>query len=176
MTTSTSRFTRSRWLILAAFTPLLITGPAANAQSSCQDECLATYEACSRDCLGGNFYGCEETCQNNLGICLQTCPSCPTTRTYTQTSILGSQLNFFQEGCFNTRWNNTIPRAFENYTVQYRQQTFRETTACNGSKSTVLIGDSTFSDICWKRPVFDRACRLGVPIGSFGSAVPVCPF
>lgn len=176
MTKSASRLFRPGWLFLTALMPFLVTGTVAHAQSSCQDQCLANYDSCSQNCLGGNFYGCDETCQNTLDSCLTVCPACPTTRTYTQLSILSTQLNPFQEGCFNTRSNNTLPKAFDHYTILTRKQTFQETTACNGTKSTVLIGDTTSSSNCWDRPFFDRACKLGATPGRFGSATPECPF
>jgi hypothetical protein len=176
MTKPASRFFRPGRLFLAALTLVLVTSPAAHAQSACEDQCLATYDACSQNCLWGNFYGCDETCQNNLDSCLSYCPPCPSTRTYTQTTILQAQVNVFLEGCFYTAPRNRFPKAFDNYSVQYRQRTFQETTACNGSQTTVQTGDITYVSSCWKRPLFDRDCRFGSTIGAYGSATPVCPF
>lgn len=125
----------------------LLSSPVA-AQNECQQSCGTQYDVCSASC--GGMYGCEESCQNQLDSCWAACPPCPTTRDYSTITVL-SRTYTNRNGCYQDHLYLTGGRRYYEYYTKERKNTYRETTQCDGSKSTQLLSSSTYNYYCWVR-------------------------
>lgn len=149
-----------------------------SAQSLCEDQCLESYYQCDLNCLnaGANVPGCSESCQNALDNCIASCPPCPTIRDYSTSTIVSTQL--IEAGrCLYSQSNSSngkTPLKFDRYGLKLRVRNYRETKACNGTISTVLLSDSLVNDSCWRLTSF--SCSPGSIPGSYSSSNPRCPF
>ena len=120
------------------------------ADPECENQCSENYWACSDAC--GPFGGaaCEQQCSDTVNQCLYNCTQCPSTRDYTTRTILSRQYTG-RNGCYQDHiYLNGGRRYYEHYT-QERRDNYRETTQCNGTKSTQLLSTNTLNYYCWVR-------------------------
>jgi hypothetical protein len=150
---------------------LLIVLSGANslwADQACEEQCNLDYWACSDNC--GAFGGalCEQQCVNAQNSCLQHCNQCPSTRDYTTRTILNNQATG-RNGCYEDHMYFYSGKRYAEYSTTQRLDNYRETTACNGTKTTTLLSSTTSSYKCWARdaiascspysPNFLRICQ-----------------
>lgn len=139
---------------------LLISTPL-QADPACEEECNLNYWSCSDNC--GPFGGalCEQQCVDAQNACLAHCSNCPSTREYTTSTITGRQATG-RNGCYEDHIYFYSGKRYLEYLTSERRDTYRETTNCDGTKTTTLIGTGTISYYCWARD----------PIASCGNYAP----
>lgn len=82
--------------------------------------------------------------------CSNHCQSCPSTRDYTTRTILSRQYTN-RYGCFQDHiYLSGGKRYYEHYTKE-RRDNYRETTQCDGTKSTQLLSSTNLNYYCWVR-------------------------
>jgi len=119
----------------------------------CVDGCWSEYYDCLDYCdaIGGpGEEECTDHCKFNRNSCLDNCPEVctgPTTRDYSDTVVAGFQY---------TGPSRCLTWLFYNYYFDYglltlKTTTYRETTYCDGSKTTVVLSVSYSSYYCWLR-------------------------
>jgi hypothetical protein len=145
-----------------AFCLLILTGlcliPQTSFAGACEDQCYTDYWTCSDNC--GAFGGalCEQQCTDALNGCLSVCPRCPTTRDYTVASVVSSQLTG-RTACLQSPVTG-YPYQEYNRLIHFVQ--YRETTACNGTKTTAQISDWYAYRQCWQQSsIFSCSPTIG---------------
>lgn len=121
------------------------------ASYTCEEICELEFDDC-RDNCGGDT-SCELWCQDQYVDCWNRCsPNCPTTRDYTVTQILGdTQFYPPTSRCLDDIVYAGLARLYYKYERDLKRTTYRETTACDGSQTTQVIGVAYVTDVCWKR-------------------------
>jgi hypothetical protein len=139
-----------RKLSLFLFLCLFGAVDALLADAACDEQCSADYWTCSDNCgpFGGSL--CEQQCSDALSVCLYHCGQCPSTRDYSTTTVL-SRSYTNRNGCYQDHLYLSGGRRYYEYYTKERKNNYRETTQCNGSKSTQLLSSSTYNYYCWVR-------------------------
>jgi hypothetical protein len=137
--------TKSRWVFAVLF---VLASQVSLADQACIDQCWADYDACvGPGC--SSYWHCEQ-CDAQRDSCLNYCASCPTTREYTTSTITGTQATG-RNGCYEDHIYFYSGKRYAEYRVTERRDTYRETTNCDGTKTTTLIGTGSISYYCWAR-------------------------
>jgi hypothetical protein len=131
---------------------LLATGTPqrAEADAACENDCWTQWYACEDSCGPGGDYWCHDTCDQARDQCLTSCANCPITRDYTTRTILSRQYTN-RNGCYQDHLYFTGGRRYYEYYTKERRDNYRETTQCNGTKSTQLLSSTTLNYYCWVR-------------------------
>jgi hypothetical protein len=116
-----------------------------NADQACEDQCYQDYYNCP--CF--DYWSCA-ACDNQINQCLSYCASCPSNRDYTTSTITGTQATG-RNGCYEDHIYFNSGKRYAEYRVTERRDTYRETTNCDGTKTTTLIGTGSISYYCWAR-------------------------
>jgi hypothetical protein len=165
---------RTLCLLLLASIALISAARPLAADAACDNDCWAQWDSCCYNCGGGGTYWCYDNCDQVRDQCLQICSTCPSTRDYTTTTVVNQSLSFPNAGCY---WHPNIypaaARQFDLWTHRYRYDNYRETTACNGSKTTQLLSTSYSAYTYCMRPTF-VTCVNPQPFSHAG--FPLCPF
>jgi hypothetical protein len=145
-------------LVLAAF---LGTTGQAFADAACENACTDAWDQCVQNC--GTDYWCWLNCDQLNEWCHTDCASCPSTRDYSTTTIL-SRSYTNRNGCFQDHLYLGGGRRYYEYFTKERKNNYRETTQCNGTKSTQLLSSSTYNYYCWTRGnTLSDACSNPAP-------------
>lgn len=129
---------------------LLTSVPARASNPECEEQCNLDYWTCSDTC--GPFGGalCEQQCVDAQNACLHHCTQCPSTRDYSQATFLGATATG-RNGCFEDLADFTGGQRYAEYFYRQRITTYRETTSCDGSKTTVVLSTFDNNFYCWVR-------------------------
>jgi|GEM_PF-2267225 len=113
--------------------------------------------------------GSCEYCETYYDDCVLSCPVCPTTKDTSTTTILGISY-YNQYGCFLGFFAGTGAVHQLAYRT-LRLRVWRTVTQCDGSSTTTLITDTTYSEICWQElpPPNNYCSPWGPPYG-----YPIC--
>ncbi len=106
------------------------------ADQACEDQCWLTWDSC----YCGDYWSCA-ACDDQRDQCLQACALCPSTRDYSTTTVL-SRSYTNRNGCFQDHLYLGGGRRYYEYYTRERTNIYRETTQCNGTKSTQLLSSS----------------------------------
>ena len=140
---------------------------------ACTDQCWLDYD----NCYCGDYWSCA-ACDEGRDNCLNYCatnppPPCPSTRDYTISTIVNASTIFYNYGCY---WSFTYyPKqavTFDQWRYRYRFDNYRETTSCNGSKTTQLLSSNYSSYTSCLR-------EGGIPCNhpsNLPFSPPLCPF
>ncbi len=139
---------RKLYLSIGLIAALLSFDRAVFADAACENACDTTWQACLNDC--GADYWCWESCDQANQWCHDHCNSCPSTRDYTTSTIL-SRTYTNRNGCYQDHLYLNGGRRYYEYLTKERRNNYRETTQCDGSKSTQLLSSSTLNYYCWVR-------------------------
>jgi hypothetical protein len=123
-------------------------GMRAAADQACIDQCWADYDNCP--CY--DYSSCNQ-CDTMRQSCLNQCSQCPSTRDYSTTTILSSQQTG-QTRCFEEFFGANHGYRFFEYLKTYSTTNYRETTQCNGTKTTTVLSTSTGQGLCWQKSPF----------------------
>jgi hypothetical protein len=120
------------------------------ADAECENQCGIDYWTCSDNC--GAFGGalCESQCSDGFNSCIGRCNACPTTRDYTVTTLV-SKTASGRNGCFTDFNFNTGAFTYKEYLEKDKRTTYRETTACNGTKTTTVLSTTNETYYCWTK-------------------------
>ncbi len=141
------------------------------ADAACEEQCGLDYWTCSDNC--GAFGGalCEQQCVDAYNSCIHRCRSCPSTRDYSTSIMLSKQLTQPYK-CLEEYANAGRGYRFDEYYVRYKVTNYRETTNCDGTKTTVVLSSYNTAGSCWKQVTFpNNTCS---PYSSV--AYPPCGF
>lgn len=130
---------------------LLLGAPFAWASNpECEEQCNLDYWTCSDNC--GPFGGalCEQQCVDTQNSCLAHCTTCPSTRDYTTTTPLGATATG-RSGCYEDLYDFIGGQRYAEYFYRQRITTYRETTSCNGTKTTTVLSTYDNNFYCWVR-------------------------
>lgn len=136
---------------------------------ACEQECDAQAQSCYyEDC---DQRGDCSYCWDNYDWCVSYCPLIceepKSVRDYTKVVLLNVQLHY-TTACLK---NGGSSKVHNKFTYQQRVDTYRETTHCNGTKTTTLLSSGSPSGqlVCW-------GALQPVQYCSGGSYAPLCPF
>lgn len=135
---------------LIFFAALLGMASQASADVACEQSCNLTHEQCTQECGSGGTYWCFEACDQQRDTCWNNCQLCPSSRDYTTSTIL-SRTYTNRNGCYQDHLYLNGGRRYYEYLTKERRNNYRETTQCDGSKSTQLLSSSTYNYYCWVR-------------------------
>jgi len=130
---------------------------------ACVNDCWSEYYDCVDYCENRGGPGeedCIDHCYSNRISCINACPEeCngPTTRDYSDTVIIG----FLYGGptyCLTWSFWNYY---FDYGLLQLKTTTYRETTYCDGTKTTVVLGITYSSYYCWLRSNYQCSFPVG---------------
>lgn len=158
------------WVILL----LLIGRSIPAAADACTDQCWLDYDACVGP--GCSSYWHCAACDEARDSCFNSCPpppNCPSTRDYTTTTVANQSITNYNVGCFLHPY--TYPeegRQFNRWRYRYRYDTYRETTNCNGSKTTQLLSTSYSA---YTYCVYPNSTSCANPLHHSFSGYPLCP-
>jgi hypothetical protein len=139
---------QNRRLAILVLVGMSLAAPALAGDPACEDQCFLDYWACSDAC--GPFGGatCEANCTAGFNACIAGC-ACPTIRDYTlqtsQSKTATGRIDCFKDPL--TAKNRT----FVEFHVVDGYTTYRETTFCGGSTSTVVLSTFFVPYDCWSR-------------------------
>lgn len=139
-----------RNLCLIVVTVLAVVGSArpATADAACEQACWPQYDSCREAC--GADYWCWDACDQQRDACLVGCQNCPKTRDYTTRTIVSRQYTN-RNGCFQDHLYLSGGRRYYEYLTKERRDNYRETTQCDGTKSTQLLSSTNLNYYCWVR-------------------------
>ncbi len=129
----------------------------AEADAACVDECGLTYWACSDNC--GAFGGalCEQNCTDAYNACVNQCSQCPTYRNYSTEQYINKTEK--PAKCIKNRQiNDATGYFYREFTTHYLRYNWRETTQCNGTKSTQLLSTVPFDGLCYLKATPVQTC------------------
>ncbi len=127
---------RSYYFVLLA---AVILATAVRADEACVNDCIDQRNYCDSQC---GDYWCYELCEQQYNACYDSCQYCPTTRDYTVITPI-SRTDQQVTSCI-------IHNTSFLYLEQDNIKVYRETTQCNGSKSTQLLQNyNTSPYYCW---------------------------
>ena len=131
----------------------LVATPLWAGDPACEEQCNLDYWTCSDTC--GPFGGalCEQQCVDAQNACLRTCELCPFIRNYSTTTLLSSQQTGARQ-CMEDYLDPGDGAWYWQYFIRYRVTNYRETTNCDGSKTTVVLSSYTSSAYCYNRSPF----------------------
>ena len=147
----------------------LLAGQVALADQACTDQCWQTWDDCAHNC--GDFWSCD-ACDQQRDQCLNYCASCPSTRDYSTTVLLSAQQQPFTV-CVEDYPNAHYGCRFTKYNTQYRRTNYRETTNCDGTKTTTVLSSSTFPGVCVTK--YPSSCTSCSPYSLYNT-YDHCPF
>lgn len=129
------------------------------ASSTCLDNCDLEYQWCEDSCNGDGY--CLDWCDYQRDVCRDNC--CPFVSEYTVTTL--DQETFTGstkclEGLYTFQG-----RDYTHMERIWKHTEYRETEACDGSTSTVVIDVTYSTDYCWKQTAYS----CGSPDPSSGS-------
>ncbi len=134
-------------ILLVSIALAAVPSPLA-ADAACEAQCWEEYDACvGPGCA--SYWHCAE-CDERRDQCFAACaaaPPCPTTRDYSTGQVLSaSYYSSFRcmlgRGVFGGVWHQLTDRVV-------RIRDWRETTNCDGSKTTNLLNTYNRSERCW---------------------------
>lgn len=144
---------------------------AKDAHDDCVADCYNTYYACSDPCTD---YACIQDCQYWFNQCYYGCPpGCPgpSVRNYSTVSLVSS--TWYGSDCYKQPFPDTGNWQYDKYYRVYHVDNYRETTQCDGSKTTELISSYNYGEYCLtKYPYPWGSCSY--PWGGDASSFPVC--
>ena len=123
----------------------LMATQAVLADEACNQECYDNYHACP--CF--DYWSCA-SCDEQITNCLNYCSTCPSTRNYTTTTVVSRQ-STGRNGCYEDHISLNSGKRYAEYFTTQRLDTYRETTACNGTRTTTLLSSTSSSYYCWVR-------------------------
>lgn len=136
---------------------------------TCEQECDDRYISCMyEDC---DQRGDCSYCGENQDWCISNCPLVceepKSIRDYTKTVYFNVQLHYVT-ACLR---NGPSSKEHNRFTYQARVDTYRETTHCDGTKTTTLLSTGSPSGIlvCWGALSPIKYC-------SSNNYAPICPF
>jgi hypothetical protein len=123
----------------------LVAAQVVSADEACNQQCWANYY----DCPCFDYWSCAY-CDDQINSCLSYCSTCPSTRNYTTTTVVSRQ-STGRNGCYEDHIYLNVGRRYAEYFTTQRLDTYRETTNCNGTKTTTLLSSTNSSYYCWVR-------------------------
>ncbi|MDY7094211.1 MAG: hypothetical protein SX243_14670 [Acidobacteriota bacterium] len=140
---------------------------AGYAPSTCEGYCAQDLLQCQIVCNGNA--ACEQQCTDIYDDCIAGCEPCsgPTVRTYTVTTLV-SQTYLGVTQCLKDFYQPSSKRWYDYLQIQKKHTTYRETTQCDGSQSTVVVSVSYTTTNCWNVVSFS-SCSIDQ-----GTALPIC--
>lgn len=132
----------------------------------CVQGCQEQRDSCYLDRCEPQVGGCG-FCETYYESCVNSCPKCPTTRDYSTTTVTG-QTFFSPTACFYG-FALAEGRRHEFSYRTLRSRFWRETTNCDGSKTTVLLNTVNWAEYCWQQ--FNVSCS---PAGHNNTQYPTC--
>ena len=137
-------------LVPLVFLALIISARSGTADQACENQCLDEWYTCTADCGSGGSYWCYDACDQHRDQCIASCANCPSTRDYITRTVVSRQYTN-RYGCFQDHlYLSGGRRYYEHYTTE-RHDSYRETTQCDGTKSTQLLWSNNFNYYCWVR-------------------------
>jgi hypothetical protein len=141
---------------------------AGYAPSTCEGYCAQDLLQCEIGCNGNA--ACEQQCNYIYADCIAGCAPCPgpTIRDYSVSTLVSQNFLGISE-CLRDFYPPYASQWHSKFQLQYKDTTYRETTQCDGSKTTVVLSVSYSYSVCWN-PSF-------VPCSNYqGTALPLCVF
>lgn len=125
---------------------------AAAKDPACVQQCQDEYDFCEEQCQtsGGWAPDCFERCDADFNSCYNGCPeTCtgPTTREWDETVVAGATYLGYTR-CLT--WGFT-PYLFDFMRITYKTTRYRETTQCDGTKTTEVVSVTYSTYDCWLR-------------------------
>lgn len=140
-----------RWIVFFSLFALVLAGSTlpAKADAACVEECGLTYWACSDNC--GAFGGalCEQNCTDAYNACVNQCSQCPTYRDYSTLQYINKTDTNSTTCVKNTAINDATGYIYKIFTTHFLRYNWRETTQCNGTKSTQLLSTAPVDGTCY---------------------------
>lgn len=135
--------------------------------STCTEYCHYDYLQCQIGCNGNP--ACDQQCTDTFDDCIAGCEPCsgPTVRTYTVTTNV-SQTFLGITQCLTEYFSPHANRWHDYFQLQKKHTTYRETTQCDGSQSTIVQSVSYSTTHCW-HPLSFSSCSVPQ-----GTAFPPC--
>lgn len=137
----------------------------AAATLTCEDVCWLYYDQCESGCGTPPAEECLQRCDASLESCLEGCPVCPSTRDYTVV-VPFSETYLGPTQCRENYLSFGSGRLYDRINRTDKATLYRETTYCDGSKTTVVVSVSYPSYVCW-RPGFPGCYPYGSIFGYF---------
>lgn len=144
-----------RKILAATLLGLALAALSASAQT-CEEQCTNDRYACDAGCT---TYWCYDECDQAYNGCVINCQPCqPSTRDYS-TYTINSYTFTGQIRCLEEYLGARRGYRFYEYLYKYTTKNYRETTQCDGTKTTVLLSTSTGQGFCWeKSPYAGDSC------------------
>lgn len=123
---------------------------------TCQEECAEVHQRCESSCGVPPAEDCLQRCDFDYTQCLNACaapPPCPTTREYTVVTTV-SATYVGPSRCLEDHLVRFRGRVYDRLYRTDKATRYRETTNCDGTKTTQVIGVSYNSYYCWARSPF----------------------
>lgn len=150
----TSDLTRARVELLATRSEAAPTGTETvdflfeAATDSCVDDCYWYYDRCESSCGTPPAEDCLQRCDSDLQQCLSNCDTCPSERLWTETVLVTSYITGIE--CLPSYPGGSQLEEYYREYRQYKKTTYRETTACDGTVTTEVVGFTYVPGECWK--------------------------
>jgi hypothetical protein len=141
-----------------------------DAHDDCVADCYNNYYACSDPCTD---YACIQDCQYWFNQCYYGCPpgcSGPSVRNYSTVTLTSS--TWSGSDCYREPFPSTSNWQYDKYYRVYHVNNYRETTQCDGSKTTELVSSYNYGEYCLTRFTFFGSCSY--PWGGNASSFPAC--
>ena len=127
--------------------------PASAADPVCVSGCQANYDSCVAECGSFGTFWCYDDCDNQYNTCYYGCTLCPSTRDYSTTTVL-SQQHTGLKLCLEESPFANYGFKFWEYLIRYRVTNYRETTQCDGTKTTTVLSTSDNQTFCMEKSPF----------------------
>lgn len=153
--------------LLLALVMMLVSAPVFAADPACVSACQANYDYCVAQCGSFGTFWCYDDCDTQYFACYEPCTFCPSTRDYSTTTILSSQHTGLKLCLEESPFANSGFKFWE-YFIRYRVTNYRETTQCNGTKTTTVLSTTDHQTYCMEEsPFLTDTCSPYLPRTGF---------